>query len=113
MRCISLRQRKAWELLGKMETEGDHRGSIVALREVRECVESIAVMVTRAAEVAQEHQPMTITIQTIGEAPLHEWEELPATCNSLLPDNPQGKLYLVRPHVAQAAIAAFEAKLNS
>jgi hypothetical protein len=28
-------QSKAWELLGKMESEGDHRGSVVALREVR------------------------------------------------------------------------------
>jgi hypothetical protein len=30
-------QPKAWELLAKMEAEGDLRGSIVALREVREC----------------------------------------------------------------------------
>jgi hypothetical protein len=28
-------QRKAWELLARTESEGDHRGSIVALREVR------------------------------------------------------------------------------
>ena len=31
-------QRKAWELLARTESEGDHRGSIVALREVRECL---------------------------------------------------------------------------
>src|SRR5215469_9354604 len=31
-------QRKAWELLAKTESEGDHRGSTVALREVRECL---------------------------------------------------------------------------
>jgi len=41
--------RKAWELLGKMESEGDHRGSIVALREVRECVESLDEMLAKAA----------------------------------------------------------------
>ena len=41
-------QRKAWELLGKMEAEGDHRGSVVALREARECMESLGEMLARA-----------------------------------------------------------------
>ena len=41
-------QRKALELLGKMESEGDHRGSVVALREVRECVDSLGEMLARA-----------------------------------------------------------------
>jgi hypothetical protein len=39
---------KAWELLARMESEGDHRGSIVALREVRECLESLGAMLARA-----------------------------------------------------------------
>ena len=34
-------QQKAWELLARAESEGDHRGAIVALREVRECLESL------------------------------------------------------------------------
>jgi hypothetical protein len=41
-------QRKAWELLARMESEGDHRGSIVALREVRECLESLGEMLAKA-----------------------------------------------------------------
>lgn len=41
-------QRKAWELLGKMEAEGDHRGSVVALREARECMESLGEMLAKA-----------------------------------------------------------------
>ena len=41
-------QHKAWELLGKMEAEGDHRGSVVALREVRECMESLGEMLAKA-----------------------------------------------------------------
>ena len=41
-------QRKAWELLDKTESEGDHRGAIVALREVRECLESLGQMLARA-----------------------------------------------------------------
>ena len=41
-------QRKASELLGKMEAEGDHRGSVVALREARECMESLGEMLAKA-----------------------------------------------------------------
>jgi hypothetical protein len=41
-------QRKAWELLSKTESEGDHRGSIVALREVRGCLESLGEMLAKA-----------------------------------------------------------------
>ncbi len=41
-------QEKAWELLARTESEGDHRGSIVALREVRECLESLGTMLARA-----------------------------------------------------------------
>jgi hypothetical protein len=41
-------RRKAWELLSKTESEGDHRGSIVALREVRECLESLGEMLAKA-----------------------------------------------------------------
>ena len=33
-------QRKLWEILAKMEASGDHRGEVVALREVRETMES-------------------------------------------------------------------------
>ena len=45
-------QRKAWELLSKTESEGDLRGSIVALREVRECLESLGGMVAKANEAS-------------------------------------------------------------
>lgn len=41
-------QRKAWELLAKMESEGDHRGSIVALREVRVCIGTLGEMLATA-----------------------------------------------------------------
>jgi hypothetical protein len=44
-------QRKAWELLSKTESEGDHRASIVALREVRECLESLGDMLENANKV--------------------------------------------------------------
>ena len=40
--------RKAWELLARTESEGDHRGAIVALREVRECLESLGEMLAKA-----------------------------------------------------------------
>jgi hypothetical protein len=41
---------KAWELLGKLEAAGDHRGSLVALREVRECLETIGDLLSSAAD---------------------------------------------------------------
>jgi transposase len=44
-------QRKAWELLARTESVGDHRGSIVALREVRECLESLGEMLAKADAV--------------------------------------------------------------
>ena len=39
---------KAWELLAKTESEGDYRGAIVALREVRECLKSLGEMLASA-----------------------------------------------------------------
>lgn len=41
-------QRKALELLGKMESEGDYRGAIVAAREAREYLESQSALLARA-----------------------------------------------------------------
>ncbi|HXH51419.1 MAG TPA: hypothetical protein VNM47_18935 [Terriglobia bacterium] len=42
--------RKAWDLLGKAELEGDYRGAIVGLREARECIEAQDKMLARASE---------------------------------------------------------------
>jgi len=42
-------QRKLWEVLGKMEAPEDHRGSGVALREIRECMESHDERLAKAA----------------------------------------------------------------
>ncbi|HEV2491586.1 MAG TPA: hypothetical protein VG204_00785 [Terriglobia bacterium] len=42
-------QDKLWAVLARMESEGDHRGSIVALREIRESLETIDRMTTREA----------------------------------------------------------------
>jgi hypothetical protein len=57
--------RKAWELLAKMEAEGDHRGSIVALREARECVESQDAMLARAIRADAISNPPEIRIEII------------------------------------------------
>ena len=43
-------QGKAWALLEKMEAEGDHRGSVVALREYRETFEAVDRILWRAQE---------------------------------------------------------------
>ena len=57
--------RKAWELLAKMEAEGDHRGSVVALREVRECVSTQDEMLSRAVKIQAVTDPGSIEIRII------------------------------------------------
>ena len=57
-------QRKAWELLGKTEFEGDYRASIVALREVRECLESLGDMLAKV----QAHRGSRVTLAQVLEA---------------------------------------------
>jgi hypothetical protein len=67
---------KAWELLGRAESEGDHRGAIVALREVRECLESLGVMLakTNGAKSAMDGPPTKVIVEFIGpgDKPLRE-----------------------------------------
>ena len=72
-------QRKAWELLSRTESEGDHGGSIVALREVRECLQSFGEMLAKAEEKARQldagtHSEMSIeqVRQQIDELMLKE-----------------------------------------
>lgn len=60
--CEQLRQvlNRTWQVVDKMESEGDNRGAIVALREVRECLESIKELVLKA-----EGGPNEITVRII------------------------------------------------
>ncbi len=74
-------QRKAWELLGKMEAQGDHRGSIVAVREGRECLESLGAMLEKAGGGQGD---ISVTVEHVGarswqEKPSDEGKELPPT----------------------------------
>jgi hypothetical protein len=57
-------QHKAWEILARMEAEGDTRGSVVALREVRECMESLGNMLARA-EALKAAGPGKIVVEVI------------------------------------------------
>jgi transposase len=61
--------RKAWELLAKMEADGDHRGSVVALREVRECVATQDEMLSRAMklQVATEPPQIEVVVRDISQ----------------------------------------------
>lgn len=43
---------KAWKLLDKLEADGDYRGSVVALREVRECIEMFGGLLSRGSDVS-------------------------------------------------------------
>jgi hypothetical protein len=57
-------QHKAWDLLAKTESDGDHRASIVALREVRGCLESLGAMLTRAGAL----DAPRVTLEQVLEA---------------------------------------------
>jgi hypothetical protein len=56
---------KAWELLAKFETQGDYRGAIVALREVRECIEATHAMLSQAGAGG----PVEINVRVIALGP--------------------------------------------
>jgi hypothetical protein len=57
-------QHKAWDLLAKTESDGDHRASIVALREVRGCLESLGAMLARAGAL----DAPRVTLEQVLEA---------------------------------------------
>jgi len=56
-------QRKALELLGKMESEGDYRGAIGASREARECLVSANELTAKAADGSG---GIVVTVQHMG-----------------------------------------------
>jgi len=58
-------QQKAWELLAKTESEGDHRGAIVALREVRECLGALGELLGKAGVGADFQAPTEIVIRLV------------------------------------------------
>ena len=57
---------KARELSGKMEAEGDTRGAVVALREMRECLESLEEMLARADALKGAGQ-LVFRVEIIGQ----------------------------------------------
>lgn len=82
---------KAWELLGKIESTGDYRGAIVALREVRECLESLNTLVAKAEDGSAR---INVVIENIGvetaKDSMSELEPRPASVSQaeLLPPMP-------------------------
>jgi hypothetical protein len=55
---------KGWELLAKMESDGDSRGAVVALREVRECWQSLGAMLEKAQ--GSGHAEVRVVIEHVG-----------------------------------------------
>src|SRR5712692_9128441 len=70
-------QRKAWELLSKTESDGDYRGSIVALREVRECLKALDEMLANADAVnGGSMQDDRMDLSRLTDEQLRQLEEL-------------------------------------
>lgn len=59
-------QQKAWELLARTESEGGHRAAIVALREVRECLESLGQMLANMPNSGGDGPPKKIVVSFVG-----------------------------------------------
>jgi hypothetical protein len=97
------------------EASGDGRLALAAIREARETQGTRFALALKAAEAGSgplahyataelkdeleqrgERLEFRIHNTFLGQAPLHEWEELPASYAALLPGRPIGKLYIVR-----------------
>lgn len=58
---------KLWDLADKAEAEGDNRGAIVGVREVRECIESMGEMIEKASANGGElTQPFDLTVRFVS-----------------------------------------------
>jgi hypothetical protein len=68
-------QAKLWALLGKMESEGDHRGAVVALREIRESLETIDRIMMRAQGSPEERAMSQLVREGIAEGRRRAEEE--------------------------------------
>ncbi|MBZ5538230.1 MAG: hypothetical protein LAO31_19935 [Acidobacteriia bacterium] len=96
----------------------DGRLALQAIRESRETLGGIFALVIKnaesgglggfsdaelEAEVKRRGLDKVIEMRliTIGNPPLHEWEELPESATAYLPGHPEGRLYLCRKHVRQ------------
>jgi hypothetical protein len=85
-------QRKAWELLALTESEGDHRGSIVALCEVRECLETLGEMLADAGVAnGDPRQNQRMDLSRLTDEQLRQLEELITIAGLLPPGSETGQ----------------------
>src|SRR5215469_6310581 len=91
-------------LSGKAESEGDHRGAIVGLREVRECLESLNGLLTKAegAQEASRSQSLALELcrSTTRRQALHQTTGTRMTVNRLN-RHPRAKLHCLQGHPLQ------------
>jgi hypothetical protein len=111
---------RAERVLNEAEASGDGRLALAGIREVRETLGGLFTLATKTAggglsdfsdeELTAESKrrglDMLIEVRSfhVGQAPVDEWEELPASAAACLPGRPAGTLYLCRkwvgdPHV--------------
>ena len=83
-------RRKAWELLGKLEGERDHRGAIVAVREIRGCMETLGAMLAKA-DTASDGSPQSeqFDVSLLSDAELDIAEALIAKATGRQPRKPE------------------------
>ena len=90
---------RAESVLDDAEESGDGRLALAGIREVRETLAGIYTLASKAAEAGTGGTKIVCRLIHIGQAPVHEWEELPASAAASLPGRPEGTLYLCRKYV--------------
>ena len=91
--------RRAEKVLDEAEANSDGRLALAGIREIRETLAGIYALASKTTEASPTRNTIEVQAIHIGQAPTHEWEELPASYASLLPGKLKGKLYIVREHV--------------
>ena len=93
-------------VLDEAERSGDGRLALQAIRETREVLAGVFTLASKAAEAGGRagdggRTEFVCRVIHLGTAPIHEWEELPASAAASLPGRPKGTLYLCRKYVGK------------
>jgi hypothetical protein len=97
-------------VLDEAERSGDGRLALQAIRETREVLAGVFALANKAAEANTCDNEVVCHVVTIGEAPIHEWAEVPASAVALPYREAGWNFYRCRKYLPQTAGERIEAK---
>jgi hypothetical protein len=98
-------------VLDEAERSGDGRLALQAIRETREVLAGVFALANKAAEANPSGNEIVWRVVTIGEAPIHEWAEVPASAVALPYREAGCHFYKCRKNVPQTAEERVESRL--